>query len=84
MSTKQFAGADDRFLRRYEYDDSWVIAADLGVADEDVDVDVVGTTAIVVVDAGDRVAETEFELPGTDADVSVQNGVLTITVEKSD
>jgi HSP20 family molecular chaperone IbpA len=84
MSTKQFAGADDRFLRRYEYDDSWVIAADLGVSDDDIDVDVVGTTAIVVVDAGDRVAETEFELPGTDAEVSVQNGVLTITVEKSE
>jgi HSP20 family molecular chaperone IbpA len=82
MSTQQFAGANDRFLRRYEYDDSWVIAADVGVSDDDVDVDVVGTTAIVVVDAGDRVSETEFELPGTDADVAVQNGILTITVPK--
>ena len=82
MSVQQFAGANDRFLRRYEYDDSWVIAADLGVSGEDVDVDVVGTTAIVVVDAGDRVSETEFELPGTDADVSVQNGILTITIAK--
>ncbi|WP_152041851.1 DUF7127 family protein [Salinigranum salinum] len=82
MSTQQFAGANDRFLRRYEYDDSWVIAADVGVSGDDVDVDVVGTTAIVVVDAGDRVSETEFELPGTDADVAVQNGILTITVPK--
>ncbi|AUV82287.1 hypothetical protein C2R22_12065 [Salinigranum rubrum] len=82
MSTQQFAGANDRFLRRYEYDDSWIVAADLGVADDAVDVDVVGTTAIVVVDTGDGVAETEFELPGTDADVAVQNGVLTITVAK--
>ena len=82
MSVQQFAGANDRILRRYEYDDSWVIAADLGVSDDAVDVDVVGTTAIVVVDAGDRVAETEFELPGADADVSVQNGIMTITVAK--
>lgn len=82
MSVQQFAGANDRFLRRYEYDDSWVIAADIGAASDDVDVDIVGTTAIVVIDAGDRVAETEFELPGTDADVSVRNGILTITVPK--
>jgi HSP20 family molecular chaperone IbpA len=82
MSVQQFAGANDRFLRRYEYDDSWVIAADLGVSDDAIDVDVVGTTAIVVVDAGDTVAETEFELPGSDADVSVRNGILTITVAK--
>ncbi|WP_142858939.1 DUF7127 family protein [Salinigranum halophilum] len=82
MSTQQFAGANDRFLRRYEYDDSWIVAADLGVADDAIDVDVVGTTAIVVIDTGDRVAETEFELPGTDADVAVQNGVMTITVTK--
>jgi HSP20 family molecular chaperone IbpA len=82
MSTQQFAGANDRFLRRYEYDDSWVIAADIGVDDDAVDVDVVGTTAIVVVDTGDGVAETEFELPGPDATVTVQNGVLTITGDK--
>jgi HSP20 family molecular chaperone IbpA len=82
MSTQQFAGANDRFLRRYEYDDSWVVAADIGVDDDAVDVDVVGTTAIVVVDTGDRVAETEFELPGPDATVTVQNGVLTITGDK--
>jgi HSP20 family molecular chaperone IbpA len=82
MNTQQSAGANDAFLRRYEYDDNWVVAADLGVSDDDVDVDIVGTTAIVVVDAGDRVAETEFELPDGDADVSVQNGVLTITGTK--
>jgi HSP20 family molecular chaperone IbpA len=82
MSTQQFAGANDRFLRRYEYDNSWIVAADLGVADDAIDVDIVGTTAIIVVDTGDGVRETEFELPGTDADVAVQNGILTITVAK--
>jgi HSP20 family molecular chaperone IbpA len=84
MTTRQFAGADDRFLRRYEYDDRWIVAGDVGAGDADVDVDVVGTTAIVVIDTGDGVRETEFELPdtGADADVTLQNGVLTITVQK--
>jgi HSP20 family molecular chaperone IbpA len=82
MSNHQFASRDDRFLRRYEYDDSWVVAADLGVSDEAVDVDVVGSTAIVVVDHGNRVSETEFELPGDDAEAFIRNGVLTITIQK--
>jgi HSP20 family molecular chaperone IbpA len=82
MSTHQFARRDDRFLRRYEYDDSWVVAGDLGVTDDAVSVDVVGTTAIVVIDDGETVSETEFELPGPDAAVSLNNGVLTVTVQK--
>jgi len=82
MSFQQSTGRDERFIRRYEYDDSWVVAADLDARDDDVDVDVVGRTAILVVDDGDRVTETEFELPGEDATVSTNNGVLTITVEK--
>jgi HSP20 family molecular chaperone IbpA len=82
MNFQQSTGRDERFLRRYEYDDSWVIAADLDVNDEDVDVDIVGQTAILVVENADRVTETEFELPGEDASVSMNNGVLTITIEK--
>ena len=82
MSFQQSTSRDERFLRRYEYDDSWVVAADLNVRDGDVDVDIVGETAILVIDHGDRVTETEFELPGEDAAVSLNNGVLTITVEK--
>lgn len=86
MSQQQHAGGDERFVRRYEYDDSVVVAVDFGVADDEVDVDVVGSTAIVVVDAGDSVTETEFELPGTGRDtepvVATHNGVLTITVPK--
>jgi HSP20 family molecular chaperone IbpA len=82
MSSQQFVGGNERFVRRYEYDDSWVVAADVGVADEDVSVDVVGRTAIVVAETGDRVTETEFELPGEDASVDLNNGVLTITVAK--
>jgi HSP20 family molecular chaperone IbpA len=82
MSTQQFVGGNERFLRRYEYEDSWVVAADLGSFGDEVDVDIVGTTAIVVAETGDRVTETEFELPGEDASVTTNNGVLTITVQK--
>ena len=82
MSQQQFAGGNERFLRRYEYDDEWVVAVDLDVADDAVDVDVVGGTAIVVVETDDRVAETEFELPGPAAKVDVNNGVLLITGDR--
>ncbi|SEO71239.1 hypothetical protein SAMN04487948_104312 [Halogranum amylolyticum] len=82
MSQQLFEGRDDRFLRRYDYDDRWVVAADLRVPDESVDVDVVGQTAIIVVDTGDQLFETEFELPTSDAEVFMKNGVVTITGAK--
>jgi HSP20 family molecular chaperone IbpA len=82
MSIRQLAGEDERIVRRYEYEDSWVLAVDTGLADEDINVDVVGTTAIVVGTKDGDVAEAEFELPGEDASVSTNNGVLTITVER--
>ena len=82
MSINQLAGDGERAVRRYEYEDSWVLAADIGLVEEDVDVDVVGTTAIVVAERDGEISEAEFELPGEDATVSVNNGVLTIRVEK--
>ncbi len=82
MNYTQTAGHDDRFVRRYEYDDHATLAVDLPVDDECIDVDVVGSTAIVVIDYGDRLSEAEFELPGTDPDVTTNNGVLTITVAR--
>ncbi|WP_191965438.1 MULTISPECIES: Hsp20/alpha crystallin family protein [Haloferax] len=83
MSMQQFAGGNERFIRRYEYEDSWVIAADIGLSEDEIDVDIVGTTAIVVADTGGHMTETEFELPvGGDVDVDVRNGVLTITIQK--
>jgi HSP20 family molecular chaperone IbpA len=82
MKRQQFAGREEQVLRRYEYDDSYVIAADLGVADGQVDVDIVGETAIVVVEADGEINEAEFELPGRGGDATVNNGVLTITVPK--
>ncbi|MBB6645166.1 DUF7127 family protein [Halobellus ruber] len=80
MNTSQEAGNNGRIVRRYEYDDSWVLAADIGAAAGDVDVDVVGRTAIVVAGHGDEVTEVEFELPADDATVETRNGVVTIEV----
>ncbi|ELZ99247.1 Hsp20/alpha crystallin family protein [Haloferax mediterranei ATCC 33500] len=79
---QQFTGGNERFIRRYEYEDSWVIAADVALSEDEIDVDIVGSTAIVVANTDDHVTETEFELPGSDADVEVRNGVLTITIHK--
>ena len=73
---------DGALLRRYEYGDEWVVAADLGVDDETVTVDTVGETAIVVVEGPDGPVESEFELPGTAADAAVTNGVLTVEGER--
>jgi len=82
MTQSQTADHDDRFVRRYEYGDYSLLAVDLPVGDEQVDVDVVGSTAILVIDHGDRLSEVEFELPGTDPEVTTNNGVLTVTVDK--
>lgn len=82
MKKQQFAGREEQVLRRYEYDDSHVIAADLGVTKDQVDVDIVGETAIVVIDTDEGVNEAEFELPARDGEAAVKNGVLTITVPK--
>jgi len=80
MNISQEAGSDGRIVRRYDYDDSRILVADLGASAGDVDVDIVGTTAIVVADDGDEVTEAEFELPGDDATVETRNGVVTIEV----
>lgn len=71
-------GGDGRMVRRYEYEDSWVVVADLVVDDARVDVDVVGETAIVVIERADDVIETEFDVPGPAANVTTNNGVLCI------
>ena len=83
MTSKQTRSVGDgSLLRRYEYDDGWVVAADVaadvGVDDEAISVDTVGDTAIVVIEGDGEPIESEFELPGTAEHVSVANGVLTI------
>lgn len=74
-------GRNDGFLRRYDYGDRIVVAADLPVPDEAVDVDVVGDTAIVVIERDGRTTESEFELPSGGAHAAVNNGVLTVTID---
>jgi hypothetical protein len=69
----------DKLLRRYEYDDRWIVAADLGVHDETV-VDTVGDTAIVVPADGSQ--ELEVTLPGAASDTAVNNGIVTVEVDK--
>jgi len=73
---------DGALLRRYEYDDKWIVAADLEVNDADVSVDTVGGTAIVVVEGPDGPVESELDLPGRAADAVVNNGVLTVEGER--
>jgi HSP20 family molecular chaperone IbpA len=69
---------DGALLRRYEYEDGWVVAADLGADAENVTVDTVGETAIVVIEGEDEPVESEFELPSEADSVTVENGVVTV------
>ena len=73
-STLENVDRDDAVVRTLEYDDGTVIAVDFGHAGDDVAVDVVGETAIIVTDD----QQFEFELPPESSDVVVKNGVLTI------
>lgn len=65
---------DDGLVDRRDDDGSSVIIADFGVAFDDLTVDIVGTTAIIV--AGDE--QVEFELPEDADEISVNNGIVTI------
>jgi hypothetical protein len=75
MSELQQFG-DEVAVRRYEYDDGVVLAADFGPAREAA-VDVVDGTVIVV--TGDDQHELDVE---GDASAFITNGVLTIEVEQ--
>ncbi|MFB6302051.1 MAG: Hsp20/alpha crystallin family protein [Haloferacaceae archaeon] len=79
MSQEYEIGGDDALVRHYEDGDEWTVAADLGVGDDAVDVDVVGDTAIVVVETASGIHESELELPGEAERVKVNNGVLAVT-----
>ncbi|MFC7323332.1 Hsp20/alpha crystallin family protein [Halorubrum rutilum] len=69
---------DGPLLRRFEYEDGWIVAADLGADAANVSVDTVGETAIVVVEGDGEPVESEFELPGPAASSAVANGVVTV------
>jgi len=74
MSELQQFG-DEVAVRRYEYDDGAVLAADFGPAGEAA-VDVLGDTVIVVVDG----EQHELDVEG-DANAFITNGVLTVEVD---
>jgi hypothetical protein len=78
MATQQYAGDGDHLVRRYEYEDGWIVAADVGISADRLEVDVVDGTAIVVVDGR---TEAEFDLPGAADDVDTNNGVLVVRGE---
>lgn len=68
---------DGTSLRRFEYDDGVVLAADVGIG-EDTSVDIVDDTVILV--AGDEQYEQELPESG-DAQAFINNGVLIIELE---
>jgi len=82
MNNTQATNRDDRLLREYDYETEWVLAADLPVDDDSVQYDTIGDTLILVIDDDGQVSETELDLPGPDANVTVNNGVLTVQVDK--
>ncbi|MEF8801001.1 MAG: Hsp20/alpha crystallin family protein [Halolamina sp.] len=82
MDTHQRSISEKQFGRVYEYDDSFVVALDMRGVEGEVTVDTVGTTAIVVVENGDDITESEFDLPGEAEETSVNNSVLAIEVPK--
>jgi HSP20 family molecular chaperone IbpA len=82
MDTHQRSISEKQFGRVYEYDDSYIVALDMRGVEGEVTVDTVGKTAIVVVENGDDVSESEFTIPGEAAETSVNNGVLSIEVPK--
>lgn len=82
MNNTQVTNRDDRLLREYDYETEWVLAADLPVDDDSVQYDTIGDTLILVIDNDGQVSETELDLPGPDAEITVNNGVLTVQVDK--
>ena len=74
MNERQQFG-DEVAVRRYEYDDGAVLAADFGPAGEAA-VDVLGDTVIVVIDG----EQHELDVEG-DANAFISNGVLTVEVD---
>lgn len=76
MNVQQFTDHEDRFARRYDYDDAIVVAADLDVTDADVDV--LGDTVMIVRPDG---AQFELSVPAPPTRAFIRNGVLTIEIE---
>ena len=77
MDTQTSADASG-MVRRYDYEDRTVIAADFGPTAAAVAVDVVDGTAIIVVDD----EQTEITLPEGDGEAFNRNGVVIIEMRQ--
>ena len=73
--------SEEPMVRRYEYEGSSIVVANVGSA-EGATVDVVDGTAVVVVpeEGGDR--QYEIDLPGEEAKAVMRNGVVTVEIER--
>ncbi|MFB6224188.1 MAG: hypothetical protein ABEH86_11025 [Haloarcula sp.] len=68
-------------VSRTDHDDGWTVAVDLNllqVSDVHVTVDIIGTEAVIAVDAPQLQTEFDIELPAAGAAQTLQNGVLTL------
>jgi hypothetical protein len=82
MNLKQLNSETDALARRYDYGDSAVLVADLGVSDDAAAVDVVDGTVILVVEDGEDASQLELDAPDGDvAEAFINNGVVTVEVE---
>lgn len=71
-------------VRRYEYEDTSVIVADLGPVADDVSVEVLEDVAIVVLARPEGDAQFEIDLPEEGvSNTFITNGVLTFEVNES-
>ena len=78
-NTRSVRGESDAMVREYDYGDEEVLVVDFGRANGDGGaVDVVDGTAIVVLD----VEQYEFDVLGKVARGIMNNGILTVEVER--
>ncbi|WP_331233473.1 DUF7127 family protein [Natronorarus salvus] len=73
--------SDEPMVRRYEYEDSSLVVADVGSA-EGATVDVVDGTAVVVVPGNEGDRQYEIDLPSEGAKAVMRNGVVTVEIER--
>ncbi len=82
MNPNTFTEQLDAPARRFDYGDETVLVADLGIGD-DVSVDVVDDTVVVVVENDGEPVQHEFDVPeGSVAKALINNGVVTVEVER--
>lgn len=76
MGMKETLAEKSIEVSRYEYEDTVELVADFGIQDDE-HVEIVGDTAIIIVDG----SQYEVELEGN-AQAFINNGVVTIEVEE--